>query len=171
MQIENRELKVILGLLALILPVLFFASLTLAATDSGLPDRPPTMTPLPAPTDTPEPVQSPTQVPPAETVQHNAPVAGGFLLLQIVGGNNALWTEMQWLASDGAWMTVDGWRGNPSADGVVMWYVGPENLGFRAWFRWLVFDKEGGQLLATSDAFKLPGGAQQVVPVTVTVDK
>lgn len=163
MKRENRELWIILGLLALILPVLFFSSMAEASVDGSLPDRPPTVTPVV------DPIIDPTATPVPQVVQDNANTNGGFIRLQIDGAKSGIWTEVQWLAGDGNWYTVDGWRGQLLADSTVVWYVSPELLGAGAWFRWRVFDGEGGQLLTTSDAFKLPGASMQTVAVSLSM--
>ncbi|MCB8966751.1 MAG: hypothetical protein R3E31_29535 [Chloroflexota bacterium] len=165
MKREYRELWVILGLLALVLPVLFFSSLTFASFNGNLPDRPPTATPVASPV----PGEEPTATPIPQVVQENVHVAGGFIHLQVDGGKTNMWTEVQWLAGDGNWYTVDGWRGNVLPDNSVVWYVGTDQIGATAWFRWNLFDYEGGQLLATSDAFKLPGATMQTITVPLAV--
>jgi hypothetical protein len=165
MKRKNSELWIIPGLLALILPVLFFFSLTSASVDGSLPDRPPTATPVGVPGSG----DDSTATPAPQVVQGNAHVEGGFICLQLSGGKPGLWTEVQWLAGDGNWYNVDGWRGNVLPDNSVVWYVGVENIGATAWFRWSIFDREGGQLLATSDAFKLPGATMQTITVPLAL--
>ena len=85
-----------------------------------------------------------------------------------------LWTVVQRQKSiGGGWCDVAGWQGG--LDGVAVgtdgeitgqkaWWVAKEDLG-RGTYRWLVYDGEGGDLLATSDPFNPPDASGR--PVTV----
>lgn len=136
----------LLGVLSLILLSAWVLSgLAVAPAPAAVvltPDRP---TPLPLPTVTP-------------------PIAGGFIELHAAPAG--AWTIVQWRGVGATWHNTDGWRGAPDETGVVRWYVGPEHLG-QGPFRWRVYEREGGRLLATSDAFALPARARQVVVVTL----
>jgi hypothetical protein len=89
-----------------------------------------------------------------------------------------LWTVVQWQDPMGTWHDVEGWRGTldevkSSEDGAVTgyktWWVGGEHMG-EGPFRWLVYRSKGGQVLATSESFDLPGvdKATLVVEVLLT---
>jgi hypothetical protein len=76
-----------------------------------------------------------------------------------------MWTVVQWSDGKGNWFDVTGWQGNldtiSQQDGWVgarEWWAGADNLG-KGPFRWLIYQKEGGKLLATSKPFYLPGMA------------
>ena len=87
-----------------------------------------------------------------------------------------LWTVVQRQKSiGGGWCDVAGWQGG--LDGVAVgtdgeitgqkaWWVAKEDLG-RGTYRWLVYEGEGGDLLATSDPFYPPDASGR--PVTVEV--
>lgn len=93
---------------------------------------------------------------------------GGLIKLQLGADTTARWTEVEWLAGDGNWYLVDGWRGW-SDDGQVVWWVARENLG-ETNFRWIVYTAEGDSTpFATSDPFDLPLNQQQI-SVNLTLD-
>ncbi|MCO5188677.1 MAG: hypothetical protein M9918_10840 [Anaerolineae bacterium] len=120
-----------------------------ASTDQSLPPRPPTATPSAA-----SPASS---------------TMGQFIELHLDPPLQSLWTEVQWLHPEThEWLPVDGWRGSPTTEDIVLWYVGEENLG-RGPFRWLVYDSEGGSVLATSTTFYLPASIGQTVVVEVSI--
>ena len=87
-----------------------------------------------------------------------------------------LWTVVQRQKSIGGdWCDVAGWQGGLdgveiSTDGQITgqkaWWVAKEDLG-RGTYRWLVYEGEGGDLLATSDPFYPPDASGR--PVTVEV--
>jgi hypothetical protein len=70
-----------------------------------------------------------------------------------------LWTVVQWQDLKGNWHDVDGWRGNldevTGEEGTKTWWL-PNSLSGRGPFRWLVYESEGGGLVATSEPFRLP---------------
>ena len=106
-----------------------------------------------------------TPVPPTPTPA----AAGAQIELAVSGGQGNEWTKVQWLdAAANQWRNVDGWGGSVDGNGRVLWWVGEENLG-RGPFRWQVFDEEGGDLLATSGRFFLPGRAGDLLEVTVSL--
>ena len=87
-----------------------------------------------------------------------------------------LQTVVQWQDEWGHWHDVEGWQGE--LDGVVigegekvvgkkMWWVAGSDLG-KGPFRWLVTQGKGGNLLATSASFDLPGVAGQSAMVEVS---
>ncbi len=178
---ESREFWVFCGVMVLILPILFIFTFASASDNTDLPPRPVTATPTLRPTIAPPSNPTATAVPPSAPTATPVPdpddgsvnsrenVSGGFIQLLVNDAAVGMWTEIQWLAGDGNWYTVDGWRGHTMADRGVYWYVSEAHLGATAWFRWQVFDSEGGVLLVTSDAFKLPGAAMETVAISVTV--
>ena len=68
--------------------------------------------------------------------------------------------------SDGVWHDVTGWRGHMRG-GQVRWQVAEKDFGTGP-FRWVVYDKEGGRLLAVSASFTLPDSGSQTVTVEVS---
>ncbi len=115
----------------------------------------PALPPRPSPTPEPPPVPG---------------VTGGFILLRPdFPLRPGYWTMIQWLAGDGTWADVDGWRGHFSQNGVVIWWVGADHLG-EGPFRWLVLESEGGDLLTMSDPFDLPTSAGRIVVVEVSLE-
>ena len=52
--------------------------------------------------------------------------------------------------------------------GYKTWWVGEDDLG-KGPFRWLVYQSEGGRLLATSEPFDLPGSGGATVVVEVSL--
>jgi hypothetical protein len=85
----------------------------------------------------------------------------------------AIWTVVQWQDAQGGWHDVDGWRG--ALDelgwcGKKTWDVDERHLGQEP-FRWLVYDREGGALLATSLPFSLPITAGDIMEVGVRLDQ
>jgi hypothetical protein len=86
-----------------------------------------------------------------------------------------LWTVVQWQDARGAWHGVEGWQGTlddvVSGEGGAIvgrkgWWVAQADLG-KGPFRWIVSRGKGGQTLATSPPFYLPG--TNGVGVTVQV--
>ncbi|MCB8944290.1 MAG: hypothetical protein H6658_11115 [Ardenticatenaceae bacterium] len=142
-----------------------------------LPIRPSTPTPValitPTPTMMPTPTLRPTAVPTTNAAPTTAPskpeVDGGFIQLTLQGLRAGLWTQVQWLAGDGQWYDVNGWAGHLTENNDVLWFVGQNHLGAQPTFRWLVYDAEGGTLLATSDGFLLPTAAKETIHVTITL--
>jgi len=116
-----------------------------------------------APSDLPpRPEIPPTTAPPV-------PSKGAYIELAIQGATvemRSLWTAVQWQDGLGEWHTVEGWQGTPEEDGTKRWWVAPKDFGTGP-FRWLVY--QGGELLALSVSFHLPGSAGETVRVGVTL--
>ena len=136
------------------------------AQPSATPTPPlPTWTPGPAPVKTPQGASLPF-----------VGWGGGAIELRVRFGPAALkrwsevWTVVQWQDTGGGWHDVEGWRGAldeiVGAEGRKIWWVYRQDLG-KGPFRWLVYDRAGGKLLATSQSFNLPGISGQTVKVQV----
>lgn len=84
---------------------------------------------------------------------------------------NQVWTVVQWQDAAGNWYTVEGWQGTLDeiikTEGVKAWWVSRSDWG-KGPFRWLVYERWGGRLLAQSAAFKLPLAQDQRVKVEVS---
>lgn len=167
---NRRRTGIGIGLIVILLLALSGAAMLSASLSGDLPGRPPTVTPYNmGPRPTPTVPSAPTSSPDSQVKQKEV-VTGGFIELA-VSGKPGLWTQVQWLAGDGNWYDVDGWGGYTLADRPLRWYVGEGHLGAKAWFRWRVYDREGGELLATSDRFKLPAAARQTTAVSVLTNR
>ncbi len=85
---------------------------------------------------------------------------------------NQVWTAVQWQDAMGNWHTVEGWQGTldemVKTEGVKAWWVGQSDRG-KGPFRWLVYERLGGRLLAQGAAFKLPLTQGQKIKVEVSL--
>jgi hypothetical protein len=115
------------------------------------------------------PVQAGVLPPPRATLTptpHAYSSAGTYIELRLPTDNLNLWTAVQWQDSLGNWHDVEGWRGSPDATtehkSNKIWWVLPYSYG-KGPVRWQVYDRVGGQLLATSQSFFLPQANQHVV--------
>ena len=85
---------------------------------------------------------------------------------------NQVWTVVQWQDAADNWHTVEGWQGAldemVKTEGVKAWWVGRSDWG-KGPFRWLVYERLGGRLLAQSAPFKLPSAQDQKVKVEVSL--
>ena len=106
-------------------------------SQAGLPPRP-----------TPTPVPS------------TAPVGATIRLQTTVGA----WSVVQWQDVNGDWHNVDGWRGSV-ADGSVQWWVAEKDFDTGP-FRWAMYQSDGSELTAASEAFYLPAGVNQTLDIT-----
>ena len=92
--------------------------------------------------------------------------AGAYIELRLPTDNINLWTVVQWQDGVGNWHDVESWRGVLDSlnehKGDKIWWVLPYSYGDGP-CRWLVYDRAGGQLLATSHAFYLPGANRRVI--------
>jgi hypothetical protein len=131
------------------------------AGGDDLPPRPPTATPIPP--------QKPGNG--ARASEH----AGGWIELHFQHPAQSpsldwpeLWAAVQWQDAGGRWHDVEGWRGtlDDGASGVgrKVWWVAERDLGTGP-FRWIVLHGNGGDLLAGSESFYLPGTAGETIPV------
>jgi hypothetical protein len=134
------------------------------AASSDLPPRPPTATPVPP--------EKPGNG--AKASEH----AGAWIELHFQLPAHSpplhgpeLWTVVQWQDTDGGWHDVEGWQGTMDdlAIGVgnKVWWVAENDLGTGP-FRWIVRRRYGGDLLAGSESFHLPGTAGETMQVEVS---
>lgn len=113
----------------------------------------------------------PTPMPPAAALP-----AGGAIRLQVQGNMNAwpaLWTAVEWRDEAGTWYPVEGWVGPldtvTGTGGEKGWGVPPEHFG-QGPFRWVVYERQGGEVLMASTAFWLPGQAREMVTVVMALN-
>jgi hypothetical protein len=130
-----------------------------------LPPRPPTATPTPSPPEKPG------------NGARSSEQAGAWIELhcQLPAESPSLdwpelWTAVQWQDTGGRWHDVEGWQGtlDKVANGVgsKVWWVAERDLG-TAPFRWTVRHGYGGDPLAESESFYLPGTAGETMQIEV----
>lgn len=100
---------------------------------------------------------------------HNPP-PGAYIELQTQAAPPEAWTKVQWQDQAGDWHEVEGWQGTLESGGNKRWWVAAKDFG-RGPFRWVVMAGKGGQLLAFSAPFNLPGGSYEIVQVKVVLDR
>ena len=164
METSDRQL----GAWLLLACVIACAGLVIAAPPvwvqaggNGLPPRPPTATPIP----------------PGKPGNgaRSAERAGAWIELHCQLSTQSrtpygpeLWTSVQWQDTGGRWHDVEGWRGtlDEMAVGVgrKVWWVAQRDFGTGP-FRWIVRHGYGGDLLAGSESFSLPGTAGETMQV------
>ncbi len=110
---------------------------------------------------------TPTAIPASTPIATAVPADSAAIYLHTEPSTTGLWTAVQWLDGD-EWRDVVGWQASLNESGMVAWAVAPTNFGERP-FRWLIYDRQGGKLIATSDPFALPDHEHQIIRVTVTV--
>lgn len=128
--------------------------------------------------DLPTPTPTPRVTPVAAAA---VPAPGSRLQLHMTYGDNWAWESMAWQEvwtvvewGDGQnWFVVEGWRGSldsidQQADGRWMsqkeWWVGVENLNTGP-FRWVIYNREDGDVLATSEPFNLPARSGETMVI------
>ncbi len=143
-----------LSLITLLLIVAFLripSGLTSVHAAPNLPPRP-TLTP----TSTPAPTSTP--VSPAPNLARILLVAGSAY--------EGAWTVVQWQDKPGEWHDVEDWQGEVR-NGWIRWRVAPKDWNTGP-FRWQVYDKADGTLLASTASFTLPTGPYGIVWVAPT---
>ena len=128
----------------------------------------------PRPEDTPTPT-----VPPGSTPERSR--EGAVIVLEVAFGADwparespwqELWTVVEWQDGRGTWHVVEGWRGGlnrvSGSRGWVTWWLARDLFG-RGPFRWVVYEERGGPVMVVSEPFDLPGSADQVVTVEVSL--
>ncbi len=107
----------------------------------------------------PRPTVPPTAVP--------APAArAGAIAVTVADPPSAGWVEVQWLDGLGRWHNVESWPGELKNGWAVRWVL-PEDFGTGP-FRWVVYERQGGPMRATSPSFYFPRAAGEWVLVDVT---
>ncbi len=173
MEKKSVDLRIIV-VLGLVM-TLFVLALTFSQNTSA-DDLPPRDTGVP--TATPEPVVESkvivSNLPEGGTIDMKASFSSDWPWDQMMWQD--VWLEVEWTDGE-TWFLVDGWKGNLDSidqeDGTWVghkaWWVAEHDLGTGP-FRWLVYDKEGGSLLVTSDEFTLPAGTGLSTVVTVELN-
>ena len=155
----NMQLHHVLGTVAVSILGALLSFLPGETTD--LPGRPPAPTPTTAALATVPPIDDPIDDPTATPEPSSDPVSastrdrGSLIVLETSSGDADDWVTIEWLAGDGNWYEVDGWRGHIH-NGKVIWWVAPENLG-EGMFKWVVYSDDSKAVkLKVSDPFYLP---------------
>lgn len=107
-------------------------------------------------------------LPPRPTL---TPTPESLTRILLVGGSayEGAWTVVQWQDKQGGWHDVEGWQGQ-IRNGWIRWRVAPKDWGTGP-FRWQLYDKARGTLLATTTSFSLPRGTYGLIWVApVPVD-
>ena len=152
-RVSNIRLALITSGVYALLIVVWGVSLAQAAP-SALPPRPTPATPTPVPA-------------PGFTSPGWAVIE---LHVQPVQADR--WTIVQWQDALGGWHDVEGWRGmlDEISNGVgkKMWWVARHDFDTGP-FRWVIYQNQGGKLVATSEAFRLPPHENSAVVVKVSL--
>jgi hypothetical protein len=142
-----------LGCAGLMIAALLMISGTSAVSAGSLPPRP---TPVP------------TAVPISTTI---GGTSGAYIELHVPAAQSNWWTVVQWQDGQKNWHDVVTWQGTlddiKSSVGVKTWWVAPADLG-KGPFRWVVSNTQGGQPIATSEAFNLPSTQRMKLVVSAT---
>jgi hypothetical protein len=139
--------------LELCLVALAVMCLTLAA----MVPSPPVQAKAPADVPTrPTPKLTPTPMPSRESP------AGAYIEMCVYPPGTSIWTEVQWQGDQEEWYDVAGWQGTPNVSDCVRWYVAPMHFGAGP-FRWVIKQSKGGEVLAVSEPFDLPGQSGEVL--------
>lgn len=91
----------------------------------------------------------------------------GYIHLVANQAPSTAFAVVQWQDGLGGWNLVTGWQTN-LPESQHTWAVLPEHFG-QGPFRWVVYNRPGGRVVATSAGFSLPSQAEQVVYTLVTV--
>ena len=148
---KNRSLQMRLALAAsLVAAVALLLSIGATPAAAYLPPRPtPSVTLMPTPTRQPS--------------RHKTTATEPFgrIRLAVTPASAGLWAVVQWQGGDGVWHDVAGWQGILAETG-QRWAVEQRNFT-EGPFRWVVYSRAGGDLLATSASFDLPAVAGEEV--------
>ena len=150
---SSIPLILIMSSLCTLLTVAWGTSLTLAAPPA-LPPRPTPAAPTP--------------------VSMSASTSPGWagIELHVQAARPGLWTVVQWQDALGGWHDVEGWRGTldeiSNGVGKKKWWVARPNFDTGP-FRWVIYQNQGGKLLAASKVFQLPGYENTAVVVEATL--
>jgi hypothetical protein len=146
------------GAMVILLGVAMLPSLSLAAPEA-LPIRPTPFSATATPSPTPTPVE----------YKRSAPEStGAFIRLAVQPPMPGLWTALQWQDAPGAWYLIEGWQGPLERDGTRSWWVPGTLFGYGP-FRWVIYDKPGGEVIGVSAPFYLPRIANRVIQVNAAL--
>lgn len=90
----------------------------------------------------------------------------GYIQLVVSQAPANAFAVVQWQDGLGGWNLVEGWQ-TGLTNGQHVWAVLPPHFG-QGPFRWVVYDRPGGRVIATSTGFNLPGQAGSIVLTNLT---
>lgn len=93
---------------------------------------------------------------------------GAYIELKVTGAPPEAWSVVQWQDSAGGWHAVEGWQSELNANGTTRWWVAAKDFGTGP-FRWVVTAGIDKPTLTNSQAFTLPGQANDLLRVMVSV--
>ena len=114
------------------------------------------------------PRETPTPTRPSGDDDDDGKPAGAHIVLQVQSAPVGVWTIVQWQDSAGGWHDIKGWQGMLDEGGQKVWWVAAKDFGTGP-FRWLVYQSQGGKLLAQSELFYLPHSAGETVKIEVSL--
>jgi hypothetical protein len=112
------------------------------------------------------PRATPTRTPRADDDDRDEKPIGAYIEVRGQGVPDGVWAVVQWQDSAGGWHDVEGWQDTLNKG--QMWWVAQRDFG-KGPFRWAIYQGQGGELLATSESFYLPGSANELVRVEVSL--
>jgi len=110
---------------------------------------------------------TPTRPPDDDDDKDDKPT-GAHIVLQVQSAPVGVWTVVQWQDSAGGWHDIEGWQGTLDGGAQKVWWVAAKDFGTGP-FRWLVYQGQGGKLLAQSEPFYLPYSAGETVEIEVSL--
>lgn len=149
---EKHQTTFLLVFLILISALLLASPSPVTHAEPGLPPR-----------ETPTPTR-----PPDEGDDKDDKPAGAHIVLEVQSAPAGLWTVVQWQDSAGDWHDIEGWQGTLDEGDQKVWWLAADLFG-KGPFRWLVYQGQGGKLLAQSEPFYLPFSAGEKVKVEVSL--
>ncbi len=153
---------------------LLLAALSLLPAQAMRVNLPPRPTPQPTspPTSQPTPQIEPTSWPALAGVASSIELRVRFGRLEQARHWQEYWTVVEWQDALGGWHEVEGWRGTldeiVDGEGRKVWWMAQKDLGTGP-FRWTVYRRLSGGLLARSEPFDLPGTAGQTAVINVAL--
>ena len=162
MIIHKKHVTLIWALLTIL--TLFFLLIWFAGPLSAGPSLPPRDNPTPTPASG------------GDINRDGGDVSGAYIILRVLPitptlrpVTTTLWTVVQWEDAQGGWHDVEGWRGTLEANAEKWWWVASRDYGSGP-FRWVVYHRADGVMLAASESFYLPSGANEWRVVEVWVE-
>lgn len=152
--IFNKLFVAFLIPVSLVLIGLLFVWVPASVVQAG-PDLPVRSTPTPASNDDDD-----------DDDDHDSGPLGATIELQAADPPDGAWAVVQWQNSVGGWEDVDGWQGPLPQN--TRWWVAEKDFGDGP-FRWVMKHGIEGPVLGTSEAFNLPGGANETVRAAVSL--
>lgn len=148
------------AILVICLALLIIPAVLAPAPADAMPPRPPRATATPTP-------------PTAPSLERTLIVLKLSLWPELApDGWQTLWTGIQWQDAFGAWHDIAGWQGalDEAFRGVgeKTWAVAHGHLGSGP-YRWLVYARPGGEIVAASAPFYLPSAAGDIREIPVVI--